>query len=61
MVVGLFPVVATPVDLTELRGRVLLEAGRVDGVQLLVLPAMGHDLVGVGAVVVALEAVKVAA
>ena len=58
---GLLPVVAAPVDLTELRLRVLFEAGRVDGVHLLVLPAMGHDLVSVGAFVFALEAVEVTA
>jgi hypothetical protein len=61
VVVGLLAVVAATVDEAELGRGELLESGGVDGVHLLVLPSMGHDLVGVGAVVVALEAVEVAA
>ena len=59
VVVSLLPVVRAPAGVAELGGRVLLEAGGHDGVQLLVLPPVGHHLVGVGAVIVALEAVKV--
>jgi hypothetical protein len=61
MVVGLLAVVAAAVDEADLRGRVLLESGRVDRVKLLVLPTMGDHLVGVGAIVVAFQTVKVAA
>jgi hypothetical protein len=61
VVMGLLAIVTAAVDLTKLRRRVLLKAGRVDGVQLLVLPAVGHDLVGVGAIVVTLETVEVTA
>lgn len=60
VVVGLLAVVAAPAHRAELGGRELLEAGGHDGVELLVLPAVGHHLVGVRAVVVALEAVEVA-
>ncbi len=42
-----------------LSGGVLLEAGGRDGVHLLVLPAVRHHLVGVGAVVLAFQAVEV--
>ena len=61
VVVGLLPVMAAPVDQAKLGRSVLLKSGRVDRVQLLVLATVGHHLVGVGAVVVALEAVKMAA
>ena len=62
VVVGLLPVVGAPAAAgAVLRRRVLLEARGHDVVQLLVLPAMGHHLVGVRAGVVALEAVEVAA
>ncbi len=45
----------------RLRRRELVEARRHDGVQLLVLAPVGHHLVRVRAVVVALQAVEVAA
>ena len=61
MVVSLLAVVPAPVDEAELGRRELLEAGRVDGVHLLMLASVCHDLVGVRAVVVALQAVEVAA
>ncbi len=61
VVVCLLAVVAAAVDEADLRGRVLLESGRVDRVKLLVLPTMGDNLVGVGAIVVAFQTVKVAA
>lgn len=61
MVMSLFAVMGTPSDRAKLGRGVLLEAGRHDGVELLVLPSMGHHFVGVGAVVVAFQAMKVAA
>ena len=61
VVVGLLAVVAATADQAELGRGVLLESGGVDRVQLLVLASVGHDLVRVGAVVVALQAMKVAA
>lgn len=59
VVVRLLAVVRAPRHRAELRRRELLEAGGHDGVELLVLPPVGHHLVGVRAVVVALEAVEV--
>ena len=61
MIVRLLAVVPAPVDEAELGRGELFEAGGVDGVHLLMLPPVGHDLVGVGAVVLALEAVEMAA
>ena len=61
VVVRLLAAVPAAVDQAELELGVLLEAGGVDGVHLLVLPPVGHHLVGVSAVVVALQAVEVAA
>ena len=58
VVVRLLAVVGAVGDVAHLGGGVLLEARRDDRVQLLVLPAVGHHLVGVGAVVIALEAVE---
>ena len=60
MVVGLLAVVAAARGGAVLRGGELLEARGQDGVQLLVLPPVRHHLVGVSAVVVALQAVEVA-
>ena len=60
MVVGLLAVVAAARGGAVLRGGELLEARGQDGVQLLVLPPVRHHLVGVRAVVVALQAVEVA-
>lgn len=54
VVVRLLPVVRAPAGGAELCGRVLVEAGCHDRVELLVLAPVGHHLVGVGAVVVAL-------
>ena len=60
MVVGLLAVVAAARGGAVLGGGELLEARGQDGVQLLVLPPVRHHLVGVRAVVVALQAVEVA-
>ena len=60
MVVGLLAVVAAARGGAVLRGGELLKARGQDGVQLLVLPPVRHHLVGVRAVVVALQAVEVA-
>ena len=60
MVVGLLAVVAAARGGAVLGGGELLEARGQDGVQLLVLPSVRHHLVGVRAVVVALQAVEVA-
>ena len=60
MVVGLLAVVAAARGGAVLRGGELLESRGQDGVQLLVLPPVRHHLVGVSAVVVALQAVEVA-
>ena len=60
VVVGLLAVVAAARGGAVLGGGELLEARGQDGVQLLVLPPVRHHLVGVGAVVVALQAVEVA-
>ena len=60
MVVGLLAVVAAARGGAVLSGGELLEARGQDGVQLLVLPSVRHHLVGVRAVVVALQAVEVA-
>ncbi|KAJ3653144.1 hypothetical protein Zmor_019053 [Zophobas morio] len=59
VVVGLLAAVLTIRDPAVLAGGELLEAGGLDRVQLLVLPAVRHHLVGVGADEVALEAVEV--
>ena len=59
VVVRLLAVVRAPRHRAELRRRELLEACGHDGVELLVLPPVGDHLVGVRAVVVALEAVEV--
>lgn len=59
VVVRLLLVVVAALDAARLRRRELLEAGGVDGVALLVLPPVRHDLVGVRAHEVALEAVEV--
>ena len=58
VVVRLLAVVRAPRHRAELRRRELLEAGGHDRVELLVLPPVRHHLVGVRAVVVALEAVE---
>ena len=60
VVVRLLAVVGAIGHGANLRGRVLLEAGGDDGVQLLVLATMSNHLVGVRAEVVALQAVEVA-
>jgi len=61
VVVGLFSVVGASPYRTELRGRVFFEARRHDGVQLLVLPTVGYHFVGVRAIVVTFQTMKVAA
>lgn len=61
MVVSLLAVVGAPSDRAELGRGVLFEAGRHDGVELLVLPTMGHHFIGVRAIIVAFQAMKVAA
>ena len=58
MVVGLFLVVVAALNPTRLGRCELLETRSVDRVTLLVLPAMRHHLVGVGAHEVALEAME---
>ena len=60
VVMGLFPVVNAGGHAAVLGRRVLLEPSSHDRVHLLVLLPVGHHLVGVGAVVVALQAVEVA-
>ena len=60
VVVRLLAVVRAPRHRAELRRRELLEAGGHDGVELLVLAPVRNHLVGVRAVVVALQAVEVA-
>lgn len=52
-------VMVAALDATRLRRRKLLEARGVDGVPLLVLPAVRHHLVGVRAHEIALEAMEV--
>lgn len=59
VVVRLLRVVVAALDAAVLRRRVLLEAGRIDAVQLGVLPPVRHHLVGVRAHELALEAVEV--
>ena len=58
VVVSLLAGVAAPVYSAVLGRGELLKASSQDAVQLLVLSAVGHHLVGVGAVVVALQAVE---
>ena len=58
VVVGLLPGVTAAVDGAVLGRGELLEASSEDAVQLLVLPAVSHDFVGVGAVIVALQTVE---
>ena len=60
VVMGLLPIVTAAGRGTILGGSELLEARGQDGVQLLVLPPVRYHLVGIGAVVVALQAVEVA-
>lgn len=59
MIVGLLAVVAAVGHGADLGGSVFLEASGNDGVQLLVLPPVSHHLVGVGAIIVTLEAMEV--
>ena len=61
VVVGLLPVVGTSSYRTKLRGSVFLETRCHDGVELLVLATMSHHFVGVRAVVVTFQTMKVAA
>ena len=61
VVVGLFSVVNAGGHAAVLGRRVLLEPSSHDRVHLLMLLPVGHHLVGVGAVVVALQAVEVRA
>jgi len=56
--VGLLAVVAAARDGAVLGGGVLLEPGGHDGVQLLVLATMSHNLVRVSTVVITFEAVE---
>ena len=58
VVVSLLPAVGTVVNRTLLNGRVLVKARVADGVHLLVLAPVGDHLVGVRAVLVALQAVE---
>ena len=58
VVMRLLSVVRTSARVAELGRRVLLEAGGHDGIQLLVLTSVGHDFVGVRAVIVALKTVE---
>jgi hypothetical protein len=53
--------VSTSVDLAELGRGVLVKARCSDGIQFLMLSPVRHHFVGVSAVVVALEAVEMAA
>jgi len=59
VVVGLFVRVGAVVDTAGLRRREFLESRRQDRIRLLVLPPVGHHLVGVGAHELAFEAVEV--
>lgn len=61
VVVGLLAIMTAAWCGAVLGGGELLEAGGHDAVQLLVLSSVGHHLVSVSAVVVALEAVEVTA
>ena len=61
MVMGLFPIVRASTHRTVLSWGVLFKACSHDGIKLLVLPAMGHYLVGVCAIIVTFQAVKMAA
>merc|ERR1719361_2532006 len=61
VVVGLLPVVGTSPYRTKLRGSVFLKTRCHDGVELLVLATMSHHFVGVCAVVVTFQTMKVAA
>ena len=58
VVVGLLPGVAAPVDSAVLGGGELLKACSQDAVQLLMLPSVSDNFVGVGAVIVALQTVE---
>lgn len=58
MVVGLFLIVIAALNATRLGRGELLKACGIDGVALLVLPAMRHHLVCVGAHEVTFEAVE---
>lgn len=59
VVMCLFLVMVAALDATRLRRGELLEACGVDGVSLLVLATMRHNLVGVGTHEVALETMEV--
>ena len=61
MVMGLFPIVRASTHRTVLSWGILFKACSHDGIKLLVLPAMGHYLVGVCAIIVTFQAVKMAA
>ena len=61
VIMSLLAIVGTASHRTKLSGSVLFKAGCHDRVQLLVLSTVGHHFVGVGAVVVALQAVEMAA
>ena len=61
MVMGLFTIMTASRYCTVLRGSVLFEPCRHDTVEFLMLSPMCDHLVGVGTVVVALEAVEVTA
>ena len=61
MVVGLFTIMTAAWNCTVLGRGVLLEPGRHDAVEFLVLSSVCDDLVRVGTIIVALEAVEVAA
>ena len=60
VVVGLLPVVGTSPYRTKLCGSVFFETRCHDGIELLVLPTMSHYFVGVCAVVVTFQTMKVA-
>jgi hypothetical protein len=61
MVMGLFSIVGASTHRTELGWGVLFKACSHDGIKLLVLSAMSHYLVGVCAIIVTFQAVKMAA
>ena len=58
VVMGLLPGVTAAVDGAVLGRGELLEASSQDAVQLLMLPAVSHNFVGVSAVIVALQTVE---
>ena len=60
VIVGLLPIVGTSPYRTKLCGSVFFETRCHDGIELLVLATMSHYFVGVCAVVVTFQTMKVA-